>query len=60
MNKVIDSQQLYNLYVIEGKPMHAVAKIMGFSVGKIYNELTERKFPKRSPHQGYERVKTHR
>ena len=57
MNKVIDSQQLYNLYVIEGKPMHAVAKIMGFSVGKIYNELTERKFPKRSPHQGMKGLK---
>ena len=52
MNKVIDAQQLYRLYVVEGKPMHTVAKIMKLSVGKIYKELTNRNFPKRPRYQG--------
>lgn len=52
MNKVIDAQQLYHLYVIEGKPMHTVAKIMKLSVGKIHKELTKRNLPKRPRYQG--------
>lgn len=52
MNKVLDEQLLYELYVTEEKPMYVVAKIMGFSVGKIYNELTKRKITKRPQYQG--------
>lgn len=49
----VDLNILETLYVKERKPMHEVAAVMGFSVGKIFKVLTENDFPKREAHKGF-------
>lgn len=52
MNKVIDVHRLRKLYLDDLKPMHQIADIMGFSVGKIYKEIKLNNIPTRPQRKG--------
>lgn len=48
----IAEEDLYRLYVVEGKPMHRVADELGVAVGSVYNYIKRYGIKSREPHQG--------
>lgn len=49
---IIEKDELYRLYVTEGKPMHMVAKELGVAIGSVYNYIKRYGIESREPHQG--------
>lgn len=56
--KIVDESVLYQLYVVDAKPMHEVAREMNLAVGTIYNKLKKFGIPTREAHQGMKGKKT--
>ena len=45
---MVEYNTLYNLYVVEEKPMHMIANELGIAIGSVYNYLRKYGIPTRS------------
>lgn len=43
----VTKEELYKLYIVEGKPMHLIADELSISVGSVYNYLKKYEIPTR-------------
>lgn len=51
--KMVDYEILYELYIVQNKPMHEIAKELKIAVGSVYNYLHKYKIQTRPQYKGF-------